>query len=182
MSIEITGPEKFDFQDLVCVELALRFLGGTNLRLVIEPAGHEDAELTIERDGLECTFEVQVKGSAKEVTLETLAVCLAHFPGLKATNCLLERLVACERRFTVLVMSGRCKDTASPFVIESGWKGKPHKHGAIKAKTTKALLEEFRKLESKRSTSLEKRVFGGICGRKNGEGAEEHRTRDSLWK
>ena len=25
-------------------------------------------------------------------------------------------------------------------------------------------------------------VFGGICGRKNGEGAEEHRTRDSLWK
>jgi hypothetical protein len=29
---------------------------------------------------------------------------------------------------------------------------------------------------------IENRLLGGICGRKNGEGAEEHRARDSLWK
>jgi hypothetical protein len=29
---------------------------------------------------------------------------------------------------------------------------------------------------------IQNRVFGRICGRKNGEGAEERRPRDSLWK
>ena len=148
MLIEITGPEKFDFQDLVCVELALRFLRETSVRLVIEPAGREDAELTIERDGVEYTYEVQVKGSGTKVTLKTLAECLAHFPSRRATCCLLERLVSSEKRFVLLVMSGRCNDSASPFVLKSGWKGEPHKQRAIKSEMTESLLAEFRKLKT----------------------------------
>jgi hypothetical protein len=36
--------------------------------------------------------------------------------------------------------------------------------------------------QTKSGTSGQLSVFGGICGRKNAEGGEEHRTRDSLWK
>lgn len=62
MNIAIVGPEKYRFQDLVCVELALSLRGSELTSMVPEPSGGEDTEFKW-RDGqsLKC-LEVQVKG------------------------------------------------------------------------------------------------------------------------
>ena len=46
MTIAITAPQKFAFQDLVCIETMLRFCARAGSTLFVEPDGGEDAELT----------------------------------------------------------------------------------------------------------------------------------------
>ena len=144
MSIATTAPEKFDFQDLVCVELILRFGGDTNATMHIEPLIGEDAELRL---SAQCTsptiVEVQVKGAASTITLDSIAECLAHFPPRKSIDCLLERLIASPSRIILLVMSARCDDTASIFAATSNWNGAPLPSGRIKITDASAFLSAF---------------------------------------
>jgi hypothetical protein len=85
MSIEIVGPEKFAFQDLVCVDLMFRFTDDRDLKLTVEPLGGEDALVTLGQTHSERSIEVQVKGSVGDVKPLTVAACLAHFPPHKAS-------------------------------------------------------------------------------------------------
>ncbi|MET4236580.1 hypothetical protein ABIA85_009896 [Bradyrhizobium sp. LA6.10] len=141
MSIAITAPQKFDFQDLVCVELMLLFEGNPGLSLFVE--GDEDAEVNLPRQGLApLVIEVQVKGASGPVTLSEIANCLAHCPERKASGGLFERILASPDRIALLVMSGRCDDSASAFVMPFTWDGSPPKVGRIKTTTAAAFLRE----------------------------------------
>src|SRR6478609_5799001 len=126
MGIEITAPEKFDFQDLACLELALRLDTSAGLVMFAEPEYGEDAELRFESEGQSITLEVQVKGAAGEVHLSDLAEWLLHFPKRKTVNCLLERLISNEFVTVLLIVSGRCNDAVSVFVVDPEWTGKAH--------------------------------------------------------
>jgi hypothetical protein len=65
MSIAVTAPEKFDFQDLVCIELMLRFEANAGAVMLVEPEDGEDAGLTLPRHQMAALIvEVQVKGPA----------------------------------------------------------------------------------------------------------------------
>jgi hypothetical protein len=153
MSIEITGPEKFAFQDMVCVFLAIHF-SANKAALVIEPINGEDAQLTVEAQSARQVVEVQVKGSSGGIDLNSLAGFLSHFPPKGKENCLLERVLGDHQRIALFVVSGRCNDDALPFVIDSSLPLAPHKKGKVRRKDATALLSAFKSLKVERKSHL----------------------------
>ncbi|WP_338027996.1 hypothetical protein [Bradyrhizobium oropedii] len=152
MSIAITAPQKFDFQDLVCIELMLRFQANPDLTLLVE--GDEDAEMTLPRSALApLVVEVQVKGASGPVTMAKIVECLAHCPDRQASGCLFERILASPDRIALLVMSGRCDDAASAFVLPD-WDGAAPPVGRIKTATAAAFLQEFGSLPASSDSDL----------------------------
>ena len=155
MSIAITAPEKFDFQDLVCIELMLRFEADPGATMFVEPNEGEDAEIALPRGGADpLIIEVQVKGASGPVTMADIAECLAHCPAREATNSLLERLIASPNKIALLIMSGRCNDTASAFVTPFNWKGALLPAGRIRAATATAFLMAFGGIPAASATDL----------------------------
>lgn len=153
MSIAVIAPQKFDFQDLVCIELMLRFETNPGLVLLVE--GDEDAEMTLPRTALApLLIEVQVKGASGAVTMAKLVECLAHCPDRKASDSLFERILAVPDRIALLVMSGRCDDTASAFALPFNWDGAVPPAGRIKVATATAFLHEFGSLPASSDSEL----------------------------
>jgi hypothetical protein len=143
MSIEVTGPEKYDFQDHVCLLAMLRFRELTDLQAFIEPTGLEDALFRVSNAGVPIEIELQVKGSQAEITQNSIAECLAHFPPKRAEGSLLERLLDSERRYALLTVSGRCNDDASRFCGSNPWRLVAHSPKFLPIKEAKALLAEI---------------------------------------
>lgn len=110
MSIELTGPKKYKFQDHVCVLLAILAVTDVDASLQVEPQDGEDALLALGKGGNTHFVEIQVKGAEGHIGSENLADWLAHFPARQATGSLLERLVADAQRSVLFVASGRCND------------------------------------------------------------------------
>jgi len=143
LTIAVTAPQKFDYQDLACVKLMLRFWGVCGTQFLVEPKGGEDGELIFPATTVPSRFEIQVKGSNAACGLGLVATCLAHTPARATGDTLLERLIADPSRIALLVISGRCDDGAAPFVVGHGWGGQPHADGHITATQTTALLSAF---------------------------------------
>ena len=143
MSIAITAPQKFDFQDIVCVELMLRFAHVTDARFFVEPKGGEDGELHFTQNPSGRRAEIQVKGASGSITLATVVTCLAHTPPRTEENTLLERLLSDPDRLVVLVMSGRCDDACAPYTVGADWDGTPHRVGTVTRAQATALLDAF---------------------------------------
>jgi len=143
MTIAITAPQKFAFQDLVCIEIMLRFCAHADAKLFVEPDGGEDAELTFTVGGRAVRYEIQVKGAEGEIALGDVAACLAHAPPRRANPTLLERLMADPDRLALLVMSGRTDDASSVYLGRSAWQGEHHAGSRIKAADAAALIAAF---------------------------------------
>ena len=128
MNIAIVGPEKYKFQDLVCVELALSLRNSGLSAMVPEPQGGEDTEFTWDDvDGI-ALLEVQVKGTQKDFTAADLADYLTHYPSHSATGSLLERLVGDPTRGALFVTSGRLTDPLTEFALARGITAIPASH------------------------------------------------------
>ncbi len=162
MNIAIIAPTKFDFQDLACVELGLRWPAEGAPSLRAEPENGEDAELTWEEDGKRRLCEVQVKGrSTAEIDMATLAEYLAHFPDRQAEGCLLERLIADPDQVVLFVASERCRDEVAEFLVPTTWTGarrieSPHRRlGKSLAEALKYLSEWPKRARTKTPTPLE---------------------------
>jgi hypothetical protein len=65
MTIAITAPQKFTFQDLVCIKTILRFCARAGTTLFVEPDGGEDAELTFALGARTVRYEIQVTALSK---------------------------------------------------------------------------------------------------------------------
>ncbi len=143
MTIAITAPQKFAFQDLVCIETMLRFCVHADAKLLIEPEGGEDAELTFAVGGRPVRCEIQVKGAGGAIALADVAACLAHAPPRRTDPTLLERLMADPDRLALLVMSGRADDASSVYLGGSAWQGERHAGSRIKAADATALIAAF---------------------------------------
>lgn len=113
-SIEITGQQNYDFQDMVCVYLILIVLSKypeSNSSFFAEQADSEDATMIIEGR----TIEVQVKGSTEPLTLKGLADYLSHFPDRSSDNPLFERLLS-DNRLVIFIVSARCRDDVLSYI------------------------------------------------------------------
>lgn len=117
MSIEITGQQKYRFQDHVCALLAVLVSGNPGASLQIEPKDGEDALLQTTESGVARTVEVQVKGATAAITHDVLADWLAHYPAYGDSGSLLERISSDSSRSVLFVASGRCKDAVVPHVV-----------------------------------------------------------------
>ena len=142
MSIATVGQAKYEYQDLVCLEMVLRFLD-SGVACFVEASGGEDSTLNITLQGVAYAVELQVKGAKSKsaaVDLRVLAEYLAHFPARRATDLLLERLTSDPRRVVVLVCTQRAKDDCAAFTALEDWQGEFHQVGSISLKTTEQLL------------------------------------------
>jgi hypothetical protein len=143
LSIATIGPEKYDFQDLVCLRIALSLLHRDAFEMFVEPIDGEDALIKFN----DVRIDLQVKGSKKQVDLDALGAWLVHFPPRQATRSLLDRLSSSADRFVLFIATGRCSDAVSPFVVDRPWTGNLEPHSRIKVKDTKALLAVIRDIE-----------------------------------
>lgn len=143
MSIAITAPQKFDFQDIVCVEMMLRFHHLNTAQFFAEPKDGEDGEILFGPGMPTEKAEIQVKGAAGAVTIDVIAGCLAHSPPRKVSDTLLERLLGDPTRLVVLVVSGRCDDAASVYSLPFDWTGCIHPDHALKQDDAVTLLGAF---------------------------------------
>lgn len=141
MSIARTAPGKYELQDLVCIELVLRFGKEAVGRFVVEPKGGEDGAL-FTAGATPQHYEIQGKGAAGQVSLAELALWLTHFPEHGDSNMLLERLLADPVRHLVIVASGRVADALDPLVAPANWRGQPL--SAPPATLAQLLLATFR--------------------------------------
>ncbi|WP_146259515.1 nSTAND3 domain-containing NTPase [Palleronia aestuarii] len=169
MTIAIIGPEKFAFQDLVCVDLALAALEDGLISMVPEQKGSEDATLSWPTTGdlPAATVEVQVKGATGSVSMAMLADYLLHYPDRNAKGSLLERLMDMENRAALFVMTARCDDILAPLVLDRTPRalvdGRPTSnalaealHAAVKTVGEKALPKKPTKLQEKRRADAQK--------------------------
>jgi Novel STAND NTPase 3 len=124
VSIAIIAPTKFDFQDLACVELGLRWPTDGAPSLRAEPHNGEDAELAWTEAGRRRLCEIQVKGrTTGEIDMATLAEYLAHFPDRQAQGCLLDRLIENPEQVVLFVASERCRDAVARYRAPPEWTG-----------------------------------------------------------
>lgn len=117
MSIELTGPKKYKFQDYVCALLAILAVTDADTSLHIEPQDGEDALLTLSKEGNTRLVEIQVKGTESQIETKDLADWLAHFPARKSVDSLLERIVSDAKRSVLFVASGRCNDATAIHTV-----------------------------------------------------------------
>ncbi len=157
MSIETVGPQKYAFQDLVCVAILLQLHNKNNISFFVEPSNGEDARITLTDSTPIKEIDIQVKGAKGDVTLANIAEYLAHFPHSQAENCLFDRLVSNPSLIVVFVMSGRCNDGASCYLSKLNWPFNPHERLKIKMNDARDLLKEFPLVLSpnSKSSSLE---------------------------
>ncbi|WP_336990914.1 hypothetical protein [Bacillus toyonensis] len=116
MSVEITGPQGYDYQYIVSVFLALKVLDIPKVKVYIEKEGGEDAEICMGRNGIEEIIEIQVKSTQKDIGLKELVSWLQHFSDGKSDNNLLSRLIQNENESIVFVTRGRCSDNIRGFI------------------------------------------------------------------
>lgn len=158
-NIAVIAPQKFDYQDIACLEIMLRFWGSDGAVFMVEPQGGEDGELILPPGTQPARMEIQVKGIEDAVELGLVATCLAHAPSYAVKPTLLERLISNPTRLVVLIMAGRCDDATAPFVPPLGWSGEPHPPGHISSHQAAALLKAFAtaKLTGKKGGKLNQR-------------------------
>lgn len=135
MSIELTGPKKYKFQDYVCVLLAILAVTDADASLQVEPQDGEDALLALGKGGNTHFVEIQVKGAEGHIEPEELANWLAHFPSRQAAGSLLERLVDDAQRSVLFVASGRCNDATVVHTVALSARTTSLDAGTIKDKT-----------------------------------------------
>lgn len=124
MDIAVIGPEKFAFQDMACIELALSYRPFGSFTLVPEPTGGEDASL--QWDGASSTkLEVQVKGAKGAAGIACLTDYFLHYPPLKTEGSLLQRLIEEDDRHALFILSARCTDELTPLLLKRPLAGRP---------------------------------------------------------
>lgn len=124
MSIAVTGPEKFAFQDLACLELALALRAFGDFTFIPEPTGGEDSSF-VWTGATPVTLEVQVKGAAGTAGVTQLLDFLVHFPAHQAVRPLLERLMDEDGTHVRFILTARAADALVPLLTAATPAGLP---------------------------------------------------------
>ncbi|MEP3945166.1 hypothetical protein [Ascidiaceihabitans sp.] len=140
-----------------------------SVSMIPEQAGREDATFVwpADKDRPTATLEVQVKGAAGKVDLQTLVEHLLHYPDRKGTGSLIERLMDLKNHGALFVMSARCTDSLTPLLLDRSpqelTKGRPIvtsiAEGVLAAVTSigeKPLPENVTRLQKDRHADAQK--------------------------
>lgn len=153
MSIEITGPKAYEFQDRVCVLLAVLAAENPAIELFIEPANGEDARLVVKKQDARHVVEVQAKREQSEIGADRMVDWLAHFPSRKVEGSLLESILSENSRSVLFVTSGRCTDATAPHLIPISVDRTSLEHGKVKDATEAAVRSALKSYSEVKSNS-----------------------------
>ncbi|WP_347358449.1 hypothetical protein [Bdellovibrio sp.] len=138
MTINITGPQNYRFQELVAVWIGVLNSNSPQFECYYEVnTGAEDIEIVIENKEI----AVQVKGSSGQVGIAQIANWLSHFGNRQSERCLFDRLINGEK--VVFVAAGRLSDEAVYFRKKSASLSLPIRESLLSAKTVELLLQKF---------------------------------------
>ncbi|WP_145410831.1 hypothetical protein [Paenibacillus xylanexedens] len=110
MSVELSGPQGYDYQYKQTIYIALCMMHYDQLTLIVEKKDGEDAELRFEFEDKSLTIEMQVKSERGDVTMNTFAKWIAHFTDRQSTGNLLSRLQSDPNRYALFITQSRCSD------------------------------------------------------------------------
>ncbi len=118
MSVEISGPQGYDFQYLNSLLIALEYLDKDEVEVYIEKENGEDAQIIFSQDGKKYIIDIQVKNRGQEIDLQSFADWISHFENRSVSSSLLNKLEENDNRFAVFISDARGKDDVSLFVDE----------------------------------------------------------------
>lgn len=160
MNISTFGPAGYRFQDLACIELALRFINKDSIEMFIESG--EDAKLSYKVGNIKKIVEVQIKQTRDEVSIEFLAEILAHFTAFTTHDFLLKRIVDNKNTSGLIIAGGRCSDDTRHY-LGINWENISHENNFLKlvdVEKLKAALQDVKDgavtLSTDRSAVVEK--------------------------
>ncbi|GMX67458.1 hypothetical protein Elgi_67310 [Paenibacillus elgii] len=157
MSIELTGPQGYDYQYIQTVYLALLMWEHDGLELIVEKKDAEDAELHFVYDGKNVTIETQVKSEKGTLGIDSLVKWVGHFPDQQSAANLLHRMQNNPHRLVLFVTRSRCSDDTQTFHIPIG-KIQEHPRSPLKGRLADTFLDAYSKAyEETRLTPLKQR-------------------------
>lgn len=122
MSIELSGPQGFEYQYLITLEMAMHFLKYDNLSVYVENNGFEDAQFSYSKKGRSYNIDLQVKHKAEEISFKEFCSWLVHFKARSSDEFILERIQQSEDNYLFIITNTRCTDAVSKFLCrEDTW-------------------------------------------------------------
>lgn len=115
MSVEISGPQGYDFQYLNSLLLALEYLDKDGVEIYIEKKCEEDAQIIFYEEEDKYTIDIQVKSSSEEIDLQTFTNWIGHFESRSSSVALLNKLEE-NNRFAIFISDARSNDDVSKFI------------------------------------------------------------------
>ncbi|MFJ8118342.1 nSTAND3 domain-containing NTPase [Bacillus mycoides] len=160
MSVEIIGQQGYDYQYLVSAFLAIQVLDIPKVKVYIEKEGGEDAEIHVDRNGIEKIIEIQVKSTRNDIGLKELVSWLQHFSDGQSDNNLLSRLIQNENESIVFVTRGRCSDNIRSFISRDPFNS--HNSSPLNRSGVKEYLEILNELYDENARNLSKLKQGRV--------------------
>lgn len=122
MSIEIAGPQGFEYQYQTTVFIVLKLLGDPQevTAVYVEKIDGEDIELHLSNTSGNTILEIQVKREENDLDIEKLATWLCHFETHAADSCTLSRLTHTENRKFIIATQSRCTDDVKALLVRPG--------------------------------------------------------------
>ncbi|MBC2682759.1 DUF4297 domain-containing protein [Bacillus toyonensis] len=153
-SIELIGPQGYEYQYLVTAYLALELIDDyADIELIVEKDGGEDAEIILTNGDEKLIIEVQVKSNKGELNLNELISWIQHFPSKESINNLLHRLDVNSNRLALFVTKARCNDDTRHFVTKNI--SKEHTAPPIKSGDVTHFIETLKNVATNfKSTNL----------------------------
>lgn len=118
MSVEIYGPQGYDFQYLNSLLIALEYLDKDEVEVYIEKSNEEDAQIVFKEKNIKYIIDIQVKNKSDDIDIETFAKWISHFESRSETVCLLNKIQQ-DNRFALFISDARSKDDVSLFVDDN---------------------------------------------------------------
>jgi len=157
MTIELTGPQGYDYQYLQTVYLALLFWENDGLELIVEKKDGEDAELHFVYNGITVIIETQVKSEYATLGMDSLVKWIAHFPEQQDTANLLQRIQGDPHRLALFITRSRCSDDTQNFLVPVG-SVREHPRSPLLGQFADSFLDAYSKVyEESRPTPLKQR-------------------------
>lgn len=116
MSVEISGPQGYEYQYLVTLYLALKTINKDDIEIFVEKKNNEDAQIIYLENGFRKILDIQAKKNTDQIELKEFGKWISHFEGRSWKANLLSKLQKDKNRFVVFVTKARCKDEVSFFV------------------------------------------------------------------
>lgn len=116
MSIEISGPQGFEYQYLITLRMAINCLPYDDIKVLVENDSFEDAELSFQQENKILNIDLQVKQKEENISFEEFCGWISHFKSRSSEMFILEKIQNIENNYLVFVTNNRCMDMVSKFL------------------------------------------------------------------
>lgn len=118
MSIEIFGPQGYEYQYLISLLALVENIDNEEMSFFIEKPNEEDAQLKVVENGEITIVDIQVK--SEDISLERLSNWIFHFESQNYERCLFSKLYEEMNRYAIFVTKGRASDNVN-FLVNEGF-------------------------------------------------------------